>query len=514
MSNPYKREINSAIDITDVSASGLVVAMRRAEVSPVEVIDAYIDRIERVNPALNAIVTLRGDEARAEAVAAERARRRGDRRPLLGVPFTVKDVIATAGVRTTCGSRLFATHVPTADATCVARLRAAGAILLGKTNCPEFALDPQTDNLLFGPTRNPWDYARTPGGSSGGESATIAAGCSALGVGTDFGGSLRFPAHCTGITALRPTAGLVPATGSLPSTSLLQPAPPNSMSFQGQLQVVGPLARCVNDLSLALGILAGPDNIDALAVPVPLHRPEEVDLRQIQYAWCTGDGSYPVRSDIIRAIEEVALHLSGLGLSVVHARPPNFERAEPLFARIRAMDGLADLRTIVGGHDSELSPWVQHLLAEARTETVPALLSASAERDRLRVEFLEFMSAHQVLLLPVAALPAFPLGQRSFDVDGVDLPYLQVGACCRAVSLFGCPSVVVTCGRSREGLPIGVQIVCAPFMDHVALAVAGLIEQEYGAVRPGPIRQSTALKDGIPLCTEPHTPDHGTTKSP
>ena len=484
MSHSPQREIRSASRLTDLSATGLAVAIRRADVSPVEVVDAYLDQIERVNPQLNAVVTLRVEEARAEAGAVERALRGGDQRPLLGVPFTVKDVIATKGVRTTCGSTLYANHVPKVDATCVARLKAAGAILLGKTNCPEFALDPQTDNLIFGPTRNPWDLSRTPGGSSGGESAAIAAGCSALGVGTDFGGSLRLPAHCTGISAIRPTAGLVPGTGSLPSTSPLEPPPPNSMAFQGQMQVIGPLARTVNDLAVALGIMAGPDSVDALAVPVPLGHVPDVDVRELRYAWCEGEGSYPVRSDLVAAIEEVARYLSRLGLRVVHRQPPGLERAEPIYSRIRSMDGLSEIREIVGNREADLSPWLQHLLLTAKAETISTLLSINVERDWLRAHFLEFMTSYQVLLMPVAALPAFPLGQRSFQIDGIDLPYLQVGACCRAISLFGCPAAVVACGRSTEGLPIGIQIVCPPFMDHIALAVASLIEQEFGPSVP------------------------------
>jgi Asp-tRNA(Asn)/Glu-tRNA(Gln) amidotransferase A subunit family amidase len=254
------------------------------------------------------------------------------------------------------------------------------------------------------------------------------------------------------------------------------------MGFQGQLQVIGPLARSVSDLAVALRVLAGPDGIDALSIPVHVGDPSAVDVRELSVAWCEGEGVYPVRSDIIAALEAAALHLSRLGLNVVHKRPPHLERAEPLYARMRSMDGLWDIAHIARGREDELSPWTQRLLSAAKADTVPAFLEANAERDRLRFEAFEFMTAHQVLLMPVAALPAFPLGQRSFQVDGVDLPYVQVGACCRAISLFGFPVTVVPCGYSVEGLPLGIQIICARFMDHVALAVASVLEREFGGV--------------------------------
>lgn len=466
--------------LTQFTTTELAGVLARREVSPLEVVDAYVDRIQAVGSRINAVVTLRAEEARAEAVAAERALQSGSAGPLCGVPFTVKDVLATEGVRTTCGSRLFADFVPRHDAPCVARLTAAGGIFLGKTNCSEFALDPYTDNLVFGPTLNPWNPALTPGGSSGGESSAIAAGLSPLGLGTDYGGSLRWPAHCTGITTIRPTAGLVPRTGILPSTSPYDPPPPNALSFRGQVHVIGPLARSADDLALALNILAGPDGIDPFAVPVSVQRPEDVDVRSLTYVWCEGDGSYPVRDDVVAVVEMAARRLEGLGLHVVHRRPRPLERAEDLYARIRAIDGLADLREMVGDRLRELSPIIRTAVDSGRVGTIPVLLAASDEREALRAELLAYMRDHHILLLPVASLPAYPRDQRTLDVDGREISFWQVLACSRAISLFGLPAAAVPCGWSNERLPVSVQIVGAPFMDDVVLAVARLLECEFG----------------------------------
>ena len=470
-----------------MSAVRLADAIRSRLLPAVEVVDAYVERAEKVNPRLNAIVTPCFGEARREAAALDRALAAGRSvGPLAGVPFTVKDVLATAGVRTTSGSQLFRDHVPAADATAVARLRAAGAILLGKTNASEFAMDIQTDNLVFGPTRNPWDLTRTSGGSSGGDSAAVAAGCSALGVGTDYGGSLRWPAHCTGTLALRPTAGRVPGTGHLPSLSPLDPPPPNSAALHGELHVVGPLGRTVDDLEVALRILAGPDNRAPHPGPVPLHDSAQVDVRRLRIAWCDGDGSVPVRSDVAAVLESVAERLGRLGYDVIQQRPAGLEGAEALYSRLRGMDGLVEWRQLAAGREDQLSPHLQALLAAAREETVGALLAASRERDARRASLLDFLDDRPVLLLPVAALPAFSLGERSFRVEGCDVGYFQVVAPCRAATLFGLPVVAVPCGRSRDELPVAVQVLARPFQEHVALAVARLLEHEFGGWQPPP----------------------------
>jgi Asp-tRNA(Asn)/Glu-tRNA(Gln) amidotransferase A subunit family amidase len=468
-----------------MSASGLADAIRGRNLSAVEVVDAHVERIEKVNPVLNAIVTPCFDEARATAAAVDQAVAAGRPvGPLAGVPFTAKDVLATAGLRTTSGSRLYRNHIPGADATAVARMRRAGAILLGKTNASEFGMDIQTDNLVFGPTRNPWDLTRTPGGSSGGESAAVAAGCSPLGIGTDYGGSLRWPAHCTGTLALRPSAGRVPGTGHLPSHSPLDPPPPNSAALHGQLHVLGPLARTVDDLELALRVLSGPDGRDPYCVPVPLGDSTEVDVASLRFAWCDSDGSVPVRSDIVAVVTEVASRLGRLGYDIVEQRPAGLERADALYTRLRYMDGMAEWRALAAGREDELSPHVQGLMAKAREQTVGRFLEASGERDVLRAQMLDALAERPVLLLPVAVLPATPLGRRDIRVEGRNLDYFQLVAPCRAVTLFGLPAVAVPCGRSEENLPVAVPVVAGPFQEPVALAAARLLEREFGGWQP------------------------------
>ena len=460
--------------LTELSATTLARALRGRELSPVEVVDAYLERIEAENPALNAIVTLCAEQARHEAAEAERALRRGDERPLLGVPFTVKDVFATAGVRTTCGSALLADHVPTADATAVARLRAAGGIMLGKTNCPEFALWPHTSNRLFGETRSPLGPV-SPGGSSGGDSAAIAARLSPLGLACDFGGSLRWPAQCTGIASIRPTVGRIPGTGLLPSHSRREPAPPNSVSLQGRIQVAGPMARTVADLELALDVLCGPDGRDPAAVPVPLRPSAAVDVGRLRIAWCDGDGVTGVRADLVAAVERAAARLGA-----TPARPAALERANDCFSRLRTVDGLHELRDLVAGREAEIGDPLRDLLAATGDASAADLAALWIERDELRAEMLAFLDEHEVLLLPVAAVPAYDaaaparVGTRELTPWGVLAP-------CRAISLFGLPAAAVPCGLSAEGLPVGVQVVGRPFREDEALAVAAAIESMSGS---------------------------------
>lgn len=482
----------SAGDLTGLTVTELLPLLQRRKVSPVEVVSAYLARIDAVNPSLNAIVTLCADEALQTARRLEQDFASRGEDPLYGVPFTVKDVIATAGVPTTCGSLLHRDHVPARDATAVARLRAAGGVLLGKTNCPEFAMDTQTRNRVFGHTRNPWDSRRTPGGSSGGESAAIAAGCSPLGVGTDFGGSLRWPAHCTGIAALRPTPGRVPSSGRLPSTSDFRPPPPNSMTMDGQLHVVGPLARCAEDLLLVTAVLAGPDGIDGLAAPVPFDPLSGPPLANLRCGWVTVEGSWPVRADLVQAVERAARELELAGAAVRQAPVPGLDDAESTYSDLRSLEGLAELRPIVAGREEELSPMVRRLLAGSEPARLDVVARVAGARDALRAAFLSHFEEQHVLLMPVACLPAFEVDAEEFEVDGVRVPYWQVLACCRAISLFAVPSAVVRCGCSREGLPVGVQVVGPPYAEGLVLRVAAYLEERLsgGAQRPPSLPQA------------------------
>jgi Asp-tRNA(Asn)/Glu-tRNA(Gln) amidotransferase A subunit family amidase len=467
-------------------------AVRKRKISAVEVLDAQLQRIERVNPRLNAIVTLVAERARSAAADADRTiASGGEVSSIIGVPFTVKDIIATEGIRTTGGTLLLSDHLPTRSAPVVERLERAGAVLLGKSNCSEFALDLHTWNRVFGGTRNPHDERYTSGGSSGGDSAAVASGCSGFGIGTDYGGSIRWPAHCTGLVSLRPTVGVVPATGQLPYSSEGPLPPPNSLSMQSRLQMIAPIARSVQDVWEILKAIAGPDGRDEFCTPVPLRDPTSVRIDDLRCAWFEGDGCYPVRADLVAVVEEAAQCLASLGLDVRHERPPPIERAEAVFAPLRAADGVPDHAALADGREEQLTRNMRWWLANARTATVAEYRRLGAARDALRAEMLEYLERRPILLLPVASIPAFqPTAEDfsiepelTFELEGVVIPKFGALTCTRSISLLGVPAAVVPCGTSREGLPVGVQVVGRPFADHEVVAVAAALEESFGPWR-------------------------------
>jgi Asp-tRNA(Asn)/Glu-tRNA(Gln) amidotransferase A subunit family amidase len=364
--------------------------------------------------------------------------------------------------------------VPRVSATAVMRLEAAGAVLIGKTNTPEFALDIDTDNALFGPTLNPRDARLTPGGSSGGESAALAAGFSALGLGTDFGASIRWPAQCTGVTGLRPTAGAVPSSGALPwftADALLAPQPG---SFLAATQVVAPMARRVADLELALRVIAGPDGIDAtVRGTVTWQRRATTPLR---CAWFGEEGTYPVRADVRAAVAEAAEALAAAGLSVVRRRPDAITAAEAVYDRLRAADDSAWMLMLPVDGGGSRPPMVQAAI-EASRRCSPADRARDLEtRAELRASLLAFLDQHQILLCPVSSVPAFPAGATELHVAGEAVPRMGIVACCRAVGLFGLPAVSVPYATAADGAVISVQVVGRPFADFEVLAVAALLE--------------------------------------
>ncbi len=452
-------------------ATELAALVRGRTVSAREVVEEHLARIEARNPELNAIVTLRAEEALAEADEVDRDVAAGAPLPLAGVPFTVKDLIAAGGVRTTAGTPPLRDFVPRMDATAVGRLRAAGAILLGKTNCPEWGMFPYTKNSLFGATDNPVRPGLTPGGSSGGESASVAAGLSALGVGTDFGGSVRWPAHCTGILALRPTAGRIPGTGQLPTVSFDEPLIPNGVTLQGRAQMVGPLARTVEDLEAALEVMSGPDGLDPLAVPVPLGG--AADARVDRIALWEGPAWPAPREDVLDVVRQAAHAVEGADLA--DEQPDLLERAVTLYSELRDLDRLQDVRRLMRGREDEVGPDVRQAMeaaAEAeRNDPLPDPARTWEERDRLRAAFLAFLDRHPILLMAVATLPAYDLAETP-TVNGREQSMWDVLAPSRVISLFGVPAASVPFGRSADGLPIGVQVVGRPFREDEVLAVA------------------------------------------
>jgi len=451
--------------------------IRAKRLSPVELLEAHFAQIEQLNPGLNAFVQVDDEGARAEARAAEAALMRGERTgPLHGVPVTVKSSIEVEGLRCEAGSRLRARYVSPKDAPLVSRLRGAGAVILGTTNAPELLMAWETDNLLYGRTNNPWDLSRTPGGSSGGEAAAIAAGCSAGGVGSDGGGSIRVPAHFSGICGLKPTPGRIPATGHFPGS-----AGPFAL-----LGVVGPMARTVADLKALFEVMQGPDLGDPCAAPVPIRWPQPQDVKKTRIGYFEDDGRTPVTQETRAAVAAAAGILREAGFEVQPWRPMALEQARQLWWKFFGMAGRMLLEPITRGRESELSAILKEFSSWTAVEpqhTAQTLLDAWMMRDALRIEIFSQMENYPVLLCPVAAIPAFSHGERSWRVNGQTVQYLDAWSYCEWFSLLGTPAVVAPIGESREGLPIGVQIVARPWEEELVLAVAGILEDSRGEWR-------------------------------
>jgi Asp-tRNA(Asn)/Glu-tRNA(Gln) amidotransferase A subunit family amidase len=434
------------------------------------VLERHLGVIAEVNPQLNAIVTLCADEARRCAAAADATPRPGR---LRGVPFVVKDAIAVGGVRSTAGSLLLEDFVPARDASAVSRLREAGAVFLGKTNCPELALDADTDNRLFGRTLNPIDPTVIPGGSSGGDASAVAAGLAAFGLGSDYGGSIRWPAQCTGVVGFRPTVGLVPLTGLLPFPPGEDTALPNSMEAISRLNTLGPLTRTVEDAWTVLEVIAGPDGLDPNAVPVPLGDPASVEVRDLACAWTDGEGSHEVRADLVRVVERAAECLERLGLTVERRHPPGLEQAAATFREYRFAEGLPIHAVLARGHEDQLGETMRSWFASASADTtLYAFQRIAARRDAIRARVLEFMELWPILLLPVSLGPPWPVGSADFDAR------FSTMAPCWAITLLGLPSLALPFGTTDDGLPVSIQVVGRPFADHQVAAVASVLEQE------------------------------------
>ncbi len=459
-------------DLTTASAAALARAIREKQVSSEEVVSAYLARILAVNPKINAVVRVRVEGAMDDALEADAALARGEiRGPLHGVPFTVKDTYDVAGMICTCGTQGRAHNVAWHDAAAVARLRAAGGIVLGLTNVPELLLAYESDNLIYGRTNNPYDADRTPGGSSGGEAATIAAGCSPLGLGTDSGGSIRVPAHWCGVAGLKPTWGRVPLTGLFP--------PPLGMN--ARIRHAGPLARRVEDLALALPILAGMDWRDPGVVPMPLGDPQAVPLSGLRLALFIGSGPLAPTPETAQAVRAAAQALAEAGAVVEEATPPGIEQSADLFLSLTGADGgqtLPRLFQMIG--TTEVSPLIQQLapLVAGRGMTTSEYQAFLMRWDAWKSALLAFLQRYDVLLSPVAAQPAMRHG-TTLDPSTIDGFSYAI-----AHNFTGWPAAVVRCGTSPEGLPIGAQVAARPWREDVALAVAQHLETALGGWQP------------------------------
>lgn len=427
-------------DLIRYSAADLAQAIVAKKISSEEVIHAHLRRIEVVNPRLNAVVQVATDSALMEARKADQALARGEiRGPLHGVPFTVKDVFDTAGIVSAAGLEERAHFIPAHDSVVVARMKSAGAILLGKTNCPPRGSGGVTDNPVYGRTHNPYNLSCTPGGSSGGEAAAMAAGGSPLGIGSDSGGSIRVPAHFCGIAALKPTSGRVPNTGVFD-----QPGGLSDTRTQ-----IGPMARYVRDLVLAFPLMAGEDGVDSGVIPMPLRDPALVSLRGLRLAFYVDDGQVTPSTEVVSAVRAAARALADVGLVVVEAQPAC----------------LSDSRSITQRY------WD---LAELPGTEVEQLF---LDWDRFRTAMLAFRASYDAILCPVAFQPASPHDEEPRGRFNYTLPF----------SLSGWPCAVVRAGESAIGLPVGVQVAARPWREDIVLAVAQEIENALGGWQSPPL---------------------------
>src|SRR6266478_5507215 len=448
-------------------------SVRTKKVSPVAVVAAHLERIETLQPKLNAFVHLDGEAARAQAGRAEDAARRGGAvGPLLGVPVTLKSCIDVAGWPCPAGSLLRRDYFAETDATLAARLKAAGAILLGNTNTPEFLMAYETDNLISGRTSNPWDLSRSAGGSSGGEAAAIASGCSAGGVGSDGGGSVRVPAHFCGICALKPTPGRIPATGHFP-------AGVGAFSWIG---AVGPMARTIADVRALFQVMAGPDPGDALSAPVPVTAVNDAQLKDLRVGILESDALGKVDAETAAALQSAANHLAAEGFVVERQPLHGLERAIELWWFFFGPAIAHLFGPSVAGHEDELSRIFGEYMRFAEAPvTLDALLTACAERDMLRANILRQMRDVPILLSPVSATTAFRHGEGTWR-PGAKQCYRDTMRLSQWLNLTGFPGASVPVSVSA-GLPIGVQVIGRPHEEELVLAVAERIENGRGPWR-------------------------------
>ena len=451
--------------------------LRAGEIAVADLAELHICQIERLNPQLNAFADFDAERVRAQAREMDSSRETVG--SLHGLPVTIKSSIATAGYRCEIGSLLNAGEVPHEDAVVVRRIRDAGALILGTTNCPEFLMAYETASLLHGRTNNPWDMERTPGGSSGGESAAIAAGLSAAGLGSDSGGSVRVPAHFTGICSLKPTPGRIPGRGHLPPC-----VGPFSI-----LGAIGPMARTIADVSLLFHTLSGQDPDDPVSAPVPQRTLTLAELRSHAVGLFQDDELVPVTPETRAAVNAAAQALREAGFRVEPFRPRTLEQLRKLWTKFFVQCGAMFYEPTIRGKRARLSPIFKEFLSIAEAEpplTATELLNAWAELDLLREKTLEAMRDIPVLLCPVASIPAFKHGERAWEVDGRRVEYFDAVRHTQWFNTLAAPAAVVPVGRSPEGLPIGVQIIGRPFHDETVLGIAGIADAAFG-YRPPPL---------------------------
>jgi len=457
-----------------LSATEIVSKIKKKQVSCKEVMEAHLRRIAQVNPILNAIIqAIDPEEALKQAKEADRVLNSGEPVGRLhGLPITIKDSLKVKGFSDSCACRGLKRGPAEEDATVVSRLKKEGAIVLGLTNVPELLLSIETDNAMYGQTKNPYNLERTPGGSSGGEAAIIAAGGSPLGIGSDAGGSIRVPAHNAGIAGIKPTQGRIPSTGNTLG---------NTGGLFSYVASNGPMARTVDDLILSLSIISGPNGNDPHAMPIPFKDPSQVNLKSLKIAFFTDDGYATPTKETQNTVRDAAFALKEYVHQVDENRPQDSGRAFRLLWETIFLGGdkgasLKHWMQLMGIHNPSphLQEYVQ--MAELSEFSVSDLRLRMMEIDQYKIDMLNFIQPYDAIICPVAATPAKPHGRALKEIK--DFNYTM------SHNLTGWPGVVVRCGTSQEGLPIGVQVLAKPWQDDVALAVARVLENCLGGWKP------------------------------
>jgi amidase len=471
-------------------------ALKAKQVSAVELAQDAIGRIERHDAKINAVCVRDFDRSLEAARAADTALARGETKPLLGLPMTVKESYNVAGLPTTWGFSPQKDFRPPEDALSVSRVKDAGGVILGKTNVPVALADWQSYNDIYGTTNNPYDLGRTPGGSSGGSAAALAAGYGPLSLGSDIGGSLRVPAFHCGVYAHKPTLGLAPPRGNTPP-----PFPP--LPFEGDLSVIGPMARGAADLSLLLDVIAGPDPLDAgVGYKLALPPARQNALKDFRVLLIDTDRVMPTSVSVHTAIEQLAGNLGKAGLNVLRQSPllPDFAASSQLYMRM-LLSFLAASFTpdVIAGAQAgalRLAPDDKSLAAERLRGIVLShreWLLANGGRLRLRAQWRELFKSFDAVICPIMPTPAYPHDHspdqetRHIAIDGVNYPYVDQLAWPGIATLPGLPATAIPIGLSPEGLPIGVQIVGPWLEDRTPLKLAELIEREFGGFVPPPM---------------------------